>query len=266
MRGDGRLKLALIPYLNCEPFYAEINELGFEIIHEPPRFVGERAARGEALCGPMAVVDLWRVRDVFEPLADFGIACEGPAHSVLLFSRREIDSLAGLPIELTADSSTSVRLLQTLLVKRYRVHPLRLSRAEQADVAARLLIGDDALRAAGAGLDGFPFVYDLGQEWFGWQAVPFVFARWVVSRGARASERDRIAASLGSSLETWPARVPEIAARRGRDLGLGADEIREYLSTFTYRLGAAEEYGERAFRELLADSEVADGCPPASPL
>jgi chorismate dehydratase len=264
--GDGRLKLALIPYLNCEPFYAGIGELGFEIVHEPPRLIGERAARGEVLCGPMSVVDVWRVREVFEPLADFGIACEGPAYSVLLFSRREIDSLAGLPIGLTAESSTSVRLLQLLLVKRYGVQPLRLSRAGGADVAGRLLIGDDALRAAGAGLDGFPFVYDLGQEWFGWQAVPFVFARWVISRGVPATERERIAASLESALASWPERVPEIAARRGRDLGLGVEEIREYLSTFSYRLGPAEEYGERAFRELLADSEIADERRPASPL
>ena len=258
MAADGRLKLALIPYLNCEPFYAGVEDLGFEVVYEPPSRVGERAARGEALCGPMAVVDLWRVPNAFDPVADFGIACEGPAHSVLLFARREIGSLRGLPIGLTDESSTSVRLLQALLVKRYGVHPLRLCRGEQGDVAARLLIGDDALRAAGAGLDGFPFVYDLGQEWFGWQGVPFVFARWVISRRVPARERERIAASLADALASWPARVPEIAARRGAELAFGVDEIREYLSTFIYRLGPAEEYGERAFRESLVDIESAD--------
>ena len=92
-----------------------------------------------------------------------------------------------------------------------------------------------------------------------------MFARWVISRGAEASERERIAACLASALASWPARVREIGVRRGPELGLGADEIREYLSVFICRLGPAEEYGERVFREMLAEVEVTDELRPASP-
>jgi chorismate dehydratase len=118
-------------------------------------------------------------------------------------------------------------------------------------VEARLLIGDAALRAASEGLEEFPFVYDLGEEWFGWQAVPFVFARWVVSCEVPEAERERIREALERSLATWRERVGEIAARRGGEFGLDEEGVREYLATFQYRLGPAEEFGERTFEELL---------------
>jgi chorismate dehydratase len=245
------MKLALIPYLNCEPFYEGITELGHEIVWEPPRLLGERAARGEQTCGPMAVADLFRLSDRFEPLGNFGIACEGSAHSVLLFARREIGELSGCPVGLTTESSTSVRLLELLLGGAFGVADAELRRGEQADDEARLLIGDRALVAAATGLDGFPFVYDLGAEWHGWQALPFVFARWAIKKDTPAAAREWIETALIASLESWPERVGEITARRGGALGLDEKLVHDYLATFTYRLGPVEEMGEKTFRKLL---------------
>jgi chorismate dehydratase len=105
--------------------------------------------------------------------------------------------------------------------------------------------------AAATGLDGFPFVYDLGAEWHGWQALPFVFARWAITKEAPAAIREWIETALAASLASWPQRVGEIAARRGGALGLDAQLVRDYLATFTYRLGSFEEMGERTFRKLL---------------
>ena len=50
---------------------------------------------------------------------------------------------------------------------------------------ALLLIGDEALQAKKEGVQGFPIVTDLGEEWFEWQGTPFVFARWVVRKSLK---------------------------------------------------------------------------------
>ncbi|MGQ0721553.1 MAG: menaquinone biosynthetic enzyme MqnA/MqnD family protein [Candidatus Eiseniibacteriota bacterium] len=245
--------LALIPYLNCEPFYEGLSELGYDVVREVPRELGRLADAGAATCGPMAVVDWFRLRDRYEPLGDFGIACEGPAHSVLLFARCGIDRLSGCRVGLTGESSTSVRLLEVILRRRYEARHVTLERGDLPNDEARLLIGDSALRAACEGLEGFPFVYDLGEEWHSWQALPFVFARWVVSRDVPEEDRERIRTSLERSLETWEERVPEIAARRGPEFDLDAESIRQYLETFRYRIGPVETFGEQAFEAMLAE-------------
>jgi chorismate dehydratase len=245
--------LALIPYLNCEPFYAGIDDLGFDIVHEPPSRLGALAKSGVATCGPMAVADWFDLRDRYDLLGDLGIACEGAAHSVLLFAKRGIDRLAGCRVGLTSESSTSVRLLRLLLERKYGHADIEYSRELDESDAARLLIGDQALVAATEGLDGFPFVYDLGQEWQGWQALPFVFARWVVSKEISDEDRARIEACIDRSLDGWKLRLPEIASRRSEEFGLDARGVRQYLSTFRYRIGPVEALGEQTFEALLGD-------------
>lgn len=247
--------LALIPYLNCEPFYAGLDALDLEVVREVPRELGRLARRGVPTCGPMAVADWFRLRDRYEPLADFGISAEGAVHSVLFFAKKEIHRLGGMRVGMTTESSTSAAMVRLLLSRKYGLDGVRCERGEHADDAGRLLIGDRALLAASEGLDDFPFVYDLGEEWYGWQGLPFVFARWVVAKEVPAEDRVRIEAAVGASLDTWEDRVPEIAARRGAELGLDEEGIREYLSTFRYRLGPLEALGEQTFENLLDEGE-----------
>ncbi len=245
--------LALIPYLNCEPFYRGLADLDFEVVREPPRQLGALAEAGADTCGPMAVADWFRLKDRYDLLGDFGIACEGPAHSVLLFSKVEPKRLAGKRVGLTSESSTSVRLLQLILEVRHGLEGVEYTRDLSGDVDARLVIGDEALRAATEGFDDYPFVCDLGEEWWGWQAIPFVFARWVVAKGVSADERALIERTIADSLDEWRLHVPEIAARRGPEVGLDGEGVLEYLSTFRYRIGPIEDIGQRTFEDLLKE-------------
>jgi chorismate dehydratase len=247
-----RTTLALIPYLNCEPFYGSLSALPFDVVREVPRELGRLASSGVPTCGPMAVADAFRLRDRYEPLGDFGIACEGPAHSVLLFAKREIGDLAGAHVAVTQESSTSARLVRLILEDRYGLDGLTFERGAPKGAAARLVIGDEALRAAAEGLDDFPFVYDLGDEWLGWQALPFVFARWMVAKSVPAADRDAIEAAIGASLDSWEERLDDITARRGEDVDLDREGIHRYLSTFRYRIGPVEALGQRTFEGMLA--------------
>ena len=50
----------------------------------------------------------------------FGIATQGATGSVLLWSHRPLAALNGATVGVTDETSTSVRLLRLLLVRRYR--------------------------------------------------------------------------------------------------------------------------------------------------
>jgi chorismate dehydratase len=247
-----RTTLALIPYLNCEPFYAGIADLGFGIVQKAPRWLGKLAEDGQTACGPMAVVDAFRLRNRYVALENFGIACRGPARSVLLFSKRPMHELNEATVGLTMESSTSVRLLHMLLQKKHGLKSVRTHRGETANDDARLVIGDAALRAKRTGVGGYPFVADLGEEWLAWQKMPFVFARWVIARDVVEEDRARIAESIGRSLDSWRGRLGEITRRRGPGLDMDEAAIKDYLGAFQYRLGEEEMRGERRFEELLA--------------
>lgn len=246
------LRVGRIPYLNCEPFYYALPHPTGLVL--PPRAIGEAARRGQIDAAPFSLVDAWQLADAFAPLA-FGIGVREVARSVLLFSRRPLSRLDGATIAVTAETSTSVLLLRVLLALRYGVTP-RAWVGPEADADARLLIGDEALRARGR-LDAiYPHRVDLGLEWRAWMGLPFVFARWAVRRDCPPEEVEAFLQALGEALDRGLASLGEIAGRR-RELGLSPDEVAEYLRGFSYRLGPDEDRAETEFRRCLEKLEAA---------
>jgi chorismate dehydratase len=165
-----------------------------------------------------------------------------------LFSTRPIDRLDGAVVALTAESSTSVLLIRLLLEQRYGVRPSAYPNGRDGD--AWLVIGDGALierRRSTA-----PYVYDLGAEWRAWQGLPFVFARWVVRRAVPNEDKKRLERAIGASFDVAMANLGDVARAHDGHAGLTAAEIVEYLRTFRYRLGPAEEAGLDRFRAMLA--------------
>ncbi|HJO03396.1 MAG TPA: menaquinone biosynthesis protein [Acidobacteriota bacterium] len=266
------LRVARIPYLNSVPFYQNVDDGSFDLVDLPPRMLGQAARRGEVDAGIMSLCDSFRSPE-FTALGSLGVACDGPAHSVLLFSRLSMDRLSGASVAVTGQTSTSYPLLRLLLEQRYGVDAARYVRREQAadEDDAVLLIGDAALReAASAGLmpgerdyaagsmsltaGRWRQVLDLSAAWKRWQGQSFVFARWVVRReaptAASAELLDRLATSLDQSLRD----LRPLAAAHGGQAGLDADAAYAYLMGFTYRLGAPESEAIERFRALLSDS------------
>ena len=79
-------RVGRIPYLNCEPYFAHLT--GFPTLDLPPRQLGEALARGEADAAALSLADFLRLEPSLEGLP-FGIATDGPARSVILFSDRD---------------------------------------------------------------------------------------------------------------------------------------------------------------------------------
>ena len=152
-------------------------------------------------------------------IPDIAIASRGPVLSVTLFSRIPCPDIRRLALDV--GSRTSAALTQILLRKRYgatpQLQPLEWEqKPEELDVDAVLLIGDRAMHAC---LPGFPIALDLGQEWFEWTGLPFVYAFWAVRPGAALGT---IADALQQAKARGCAPTGQIPHDEGPRLGLDA--------------------------------------------
>lgn len=253
------LRIAKIPYLNAEPFYAGLSATEFSLLEIPPRRLGELARAGEIEAGLMPVVDFFALEKHFVPLADLGIAVRGAVKSVVLFSKVPREKLSGRKIGITPETSTSYRLLQLLCRGFWRVAPsafIRDAAAISSEADVYLWIGNEVLRRNHGRSPEFPYQYDLALEWWRWQQKPFVFALWAIHRKVTTLERTRLAQVLEGSLDETSGQFEKVAQRLSGVLGTTA-ELTEYLSNFTYRLGRDEWQGLETFRRLLDEFRIA---------
>jgi chorismate dehydratase len=251
-------RIGEIPYLNSVPFYWDKSvpsNSGLEWVSVPPKTMGHLAREGRIDAGPLSLIDAFSLEDSFEPLGgpsgDCGIAVRRAAKSVLLFSQVPAGQLSGRKIGVTPDTATSVELLRVLLETRAGVSPL-YHEGFQPDDAARLLIGNEALRGA---VDpelrrAYPVILDLGEEWSLWQNRPFVFARWVVRKNVAPEQKSLLSSVLDRNLKADLSTLSRAAALPSSLPGWTPDQALEYWEAFRFRLGNAEREAISSFRRL----------------
>jgi len=244
----------------------------YELCDRTPRQLGQDAAKGEVAAGLLSVVDYFHLEKTFERLGHFGIAVRGQARSTLLFAMKPIRQLDGAIIAVTEDTSTTVCLLRLLLEQRYHVTPAgyerrlhtekrqqnstaSVERRQSPEADALLLIGDEALRFKQTNTQ-YPFEVDLGQEWWLWQHLPFVYAVWAIRKDVGTQEKKQLEASLARALGTNLSGLAAIGQQYSTRLGMSAAEIETYLSSFVYRLGQSEEEGIKQFKALAHDHRL----------
>jgi chorismate dehydratase len=200
-------------------------------------------------------------------LPDLAITCDGPVHSVALFSRRPLAELSGSTVLLTASSRTSVLLLELLCRHRWGISPrFATVRAEATDLTslaglpheAVLVIGDAALLLTAR--REYPIKVDLGAEWRAWTGLPFVFAVWAARREAAATPVRAVHARLLESRAWGLAHLDELAADAARRTGVDEPTCRAYLGDLDYALSYRHLAGlTDFFRRLAQDGLVPDG-------
>lgn len=218
------LTVGHITYANCVPFFHYLPEAGFSgrIVEGVPAELNRLLAEGAIDVSPSSSFEYACRWSDYLLLPGHSISSCGPVRSVLLFSARPIETLEGCEIALTGESATSVNLLRILLAEFYgfsrvtfRV-PARPVEELMAEGAPALLIGDRALRASFAASG---HVYDLGELWYRFTGLPFVFALWILRREAAQSKREEVASLLQqltqsrtrafAALESVAAATPE---------------------------------------------------------
>ncbi len=253
---DRPVRVGAVNYLNTKPLICDLDSLApeAELVLEVPSRLADLLADGRLDVALIPVIEYFRA-GTYSVVPDVSIASRGPVLSVTLFSRVPWGGIRRVALD--AGSRTSAALTQILLRRRYGVHPevvpLPLDRtAEESDADAVLLIGDRAMRAC---LPGFAHAFDLGQEWFDWTGLPFVYAVWAVRPGA---DLGGVADALVEAKRRGLERAGVIAHREAPRLGLDAGFCRRYLANILhFDLGPREQAGLHHYYMLACELGLA---------
>lgn len=251
-----RPRLGAVSYLNSKPLVEDLAQLcpEYDIRLDYPSALARDLANGELDVALVPSIEYFR-QPGCEIVSDACVAARGPVLSVKLYSRVPLADLKTLALD--EGSRTSATLVRVLLAERFGVvpelSPLPLNRPwQQSSAQAMLVIGD---RAISAPRESFPVVWDLGQEWWDWTGLPFVFAMWVARHGL---ELNGLEDRLSEARDRGEARLEEIAAREAPQLDLPVEVAVAYLRRNLYfRLNSAERRGLQLFHELAAGLDLA---------
>ncbi len=251
------LTVGRIPYLSCEPFYFAMERRGIELYDVIPSAVAGAVARGEIDAGPMPLSDCFRLDEQFRFLAGFCVATIRKAGSIVLHAKRPIQELTGARIGIPGEAVTSFRLLQVVLALKHRVQSVAYVTPDDA-YDALLLIGNEGLRQRRGLWDrpqDYPHTYDLGEEWYQWTSLPFVFARWIVRKTIERKEAAVLEDTLYEGLQDWADGLFRSSQSR-EDLLMHPRDILQYTQGIRYFIGATEQRAIDRFRHDLDQLKV----------
>jgi chorismate dehydratase len=254
-----RVRIGAVNYLNTKPL---IHNLAVQAPNaalelDTPSRLADRLAAGQLDVALIPVIEHFRAGS-YSVVPNIAIASCGPVLSVTLFSRVPWPEIRRVALD--EGSRTSAVLTHVLLHGRHGIRPETVplpltTDPEMIDADAVLLIGDRAMRAC---LPGYRFAYDLGDEWFRWTGLPFVFAVWSVREGV---ELQGVDGALAAAKEQGLAQVGAIAFEESKRLGLDAGFCRRYLeNVLRFDLGPTELAGLMHFANRAHELGLA---PPA---
>jgi chorismate dehydratase len=265
------MRLGRIPWINCYPIYGAIDRglvrVPAELVTGTASELNDLLAAGELQVSVVSAVEYARNAAAYHLLPDLAITCDGPVHSVALFSRRPVTELEDCTVLRTASSRTSVLLLDLIARHRWNVRPrYATARAEAADLDALaglpheavLVIGDAALLLAAE--ERYPVRVDLGAEWRAWTGLPFVFAVWAARRETGLEAVQAVHRRLLESRAWGLAHLDELAAAAAHTTGVAERVCRAYLGDLDYALSYRHLAGlTDFFRRLAQEGLVPDG-------
>lgn len=253
-----------IPYLNSVPFYHHFEKRQFRILPVTPRRMGMLEEQGQLVAGPFSLMDYFKQEQELE-LMNWCIATRDQVKSVMLFSNHGWRELSGKLVGITDETSTSVRLLQVLLQKKYgikaRFERLHAGVNDYSNYDAVLLIGDEALKASATHFRSeshfnFELVFDLAREWYDWKKMPFVFAVWAIRKTLPEAIKIELNSIIEHSLKNSEGHFGDIGELHGKEIGLNRTDVEEYLEGFNYHLGDREREAMKEFKKLVQETSL----------
>lgn len=190
-----------VDFVNCFPINMPI-ELGevkvnATIENGVPSELNKLILNNEIDIAPVSSITYIENKDNLIPISTLCIASDGPADSVLLFSKFPIEELDGAKIALSHASATSNKLLEIILKEflnlkfTLELPPISNFSAKGgsasggefriSNYAAVLYIGDHALFEYSK-MPRDIFIYDLGSLWKKYTGLPMVFGIWVIRK------------------------------------------------------------------------------------
>jgi len=250
-----QIQIGAVSYLNSRPLIEGLGELlpSANLVLDYPSRLADSLSAGRLDVALIPSVEYFR-RPGYEVVSDACVAARGEVLSVKLYCRVHPGNIRRLALD--EGSRTSAALTKVILADRYGVIPqteaLRMeSTTRDSSADAVLLIGDRAMHDPA---ESFVEVMDLGQVWYDWTGLPFVFAMWVARQEANT---DGIEDILSQARDLGLERIAEIAAEGAPRLGLTESVAYNYLTkNLHYHMTSAERSGLRLFCELAAQHNL----------
>lgn len=233
------LVLGQVDFINCLPINLPIElgevKINANIVKGIPSKLNKLILNNEIDIAPISSLTYLENKDKLMPIADLCIASNGPADSVLLFSKFPLEELNGAKIALSPASATSNKLLEVILNEFLNLE----CRFESSlkNETAQLLIGDDALKEYAKGPQD-KFIYDLGSLWKKHTGLPMIFGIWVCRKEIAVGaglDLPLIAQYLNQSKEIGLNEIFDVVLKKAMDsIPLSRDFYRGYFEHLSY--------------------------------
>lgn len=256
------LRIGRIPYLNLFPIFTMLQRLAapdrYVYIEGVPSSVNEMLRHDELDVSPSSSIEYLRSPHRYEPIRGHSISSFGPIRSIFLFSRLPLEDLGSSTVLTTAQSETSVALLEVVFRKFYGIRP-RLQPSsgvfedEIRSQTAYLLIGDDAFRREH--VSGYR-IYDLGELWHRFTATPFVFALWLARTECirqRPLQVERLAEDLDRAKEAALGSLDELADATPLSGVIPRESLVSYWKGISYDFGESHRRGLSLFDQYCRE-------------
>jgi len=249
------LRLGAVSYLNTKPlvFGLDAHPDQFDVRFDVPAKCAELLHEGRVDLGLIPAIEYLRGNYAIVP--DISIASNGDVATVAVFTRKPIEQVGTLALDLS--SRTSVALTRVLCAKKWRIEP-KFTPAEP-DLEAMLRRADAALVIGDPAFAIDPHKHhvtkiDLGAEWKALTGLPFVYAMWVGRPGTVTPAQVR---ALQAARDRGLANLPLIAKQESNgDPGYEQRALVYLRDNLKYSLGDAEQAGLRRFHELATEIGV----------
>lgn len=258
-----KLRIGKISYANVWPIFYMLERnadcSSYEFVEGVPSALNQMLRQGSIDISPSSSIEYLKNPALYDIIENHSIDSNGSVRSVLLFSKKPINELAGETILTTTQSETSVALLQIICRRFYGLSCRYLKTAEPIgnaikSHAAYLLIGDDALTQAGKWPD--LHIYDLGQLWTEHTGLPFTYALWLLRKESRREKEslvNRFVYDLEEAQQRALADLKGIAAVSPFRSVLSENQLIDYWGGISYTFSAAHRKGFDLFRQYATE-------------
>ncbi len=182
MAVDVRIRIGGVPFGVGAPLLAGLDaEPGVALVQASPTKLVTMLRQNLLDAALVSSIEAFR-QPGYQAAEQYCIASRGPARSVRAFLKPGISLAQVKTVGLDMGSETSATLLQILMARRWGCGPCTFTPIQpntdlgQYPQDLILLIGDMGLQAEA----GQHRILDLGEEWFMWTRLPFVFALWLM--------------------------------------------------------------------------------------
>ncbi len=241
------LKIGFMDYANVYPiFHYLLQDNNVEFIKGYPSDLNKLMRKGEIDLSPVSSIEFARNHNLYVVHQNVCISSIGAVKSVNIYSQYKIEDLNGKKIYFTKESNTSTVLCRIVLEKFYNIYPIYVDDESQAD--AKLLIGDKALFAYYNSSSNY--VIDLGEEWYKFTKLPFVFALWTINKQALSNEYFN---TLKDNIVYYASLFPKdiaVLSPKYIEKGYTLEQLEDYWDTIKYNISDEHKKGLSLFYNL----------------